>query len=254
MRKIEIYGIEGLPEIKKGDDLAVMIIEALKKNNLELKDDDILVISQKIVSKSEGRIVDLNEVKPSELALELSKITEKDPRLVELVLRESKRIIKATKGHLIVETKHGIVCANAGIDKSNAGNKKGIDRVILLPEDPDFSAKKLRERIEALANKRIGIIISDTYGRMLREGQINYAIGASGVKIFRDYRGKTDRDGYLLQVKNIAEAEEIACAAELIMGQADEGIPVALVRGLKCEETGLDAKALNMPEEKWLFK
>ncbi len=254
MKKIEIYSIEGLPEIKEGDDLAVLIIEALKKNNLELQDNDILVISQKIVSKSEGRVVNLNEVKPSELALELSKITEKDPSLVELALRESKRVIKAFKGHLIVETKQGIVCANAGIDKSNAGNKEGINRVILLPEDPDLSAKKIRQRIESLVNKRIGVIISDTYGRMLREGQINYAIGASGVRIFRDYRGKTDRDGYLLQVKNIAEAEEIACAAELVIGQADEGTPVALVRGLKCEETDLDAKALNMPEEKWLFK
>ena len=186
--------------------------------------------------------------------MKIAKIADKDPRLVELILRESKRIVKLSKGHIIVETKHGIVCANAGIDKSNVGNIEEIDKVLLLPEDPDRSARKIKEAIEKRTGARIGVIISDTYGRMLREGQINYAIGACGVRIFRDYRSKKDRYGYVLQVKNIAEAEEIACAAELVIGQADEGIPVALVRGLKCEESPLGAKALNMPEEKWLFK
>ncbi|HLI46045.1 MAG TPA: coenzyme F420-0:L-glutamate ligase [Geobacterales bacterium] len=254
MRKIEIYGLEGIPEIKPGDDLSEIIIEAVEKNGLTIKDDDIFVIAQKIVSKSENRIVDLNDVIPSEESIKIAKITDKDPRLVELILRESKRIVKLSKGHIIVETKHGLVCANAGIDKSNVGNVEEIDKVLLLPDDPDISAKRIKEAIEKKTGARIGVIISDTYGRMLREGQINYAIGASGVRIFRDYRNKKDRYGYVLQVKNIAEAEEVACAAELVIGQADESIPVALVRGLKCEETTLNAKALNMPEEKWLFK
>jgi coenzyme F420-0:L-glutamate ligase/coenzyme F420-1:gamma-L-glutamate ligase len=254
MKKIEIFGIEGIPDIKPGDDLVEIILEAIRKNGLEIENDDILVISQKIVSKSENRIVNLNSVKPSEEAIKIAKIADKDPRLVELILRESKRIVKLAKGHIIVETKHGIICANAGIDKSNVGNVENIENVVLLPEDPDSSAKRIRLEIEKRTGKKVGVLISDTYGRMLREGQINYAIGASGIRIFRDYRNKKDRYGYILQVKNIAEAEEIACAAELVMGQADEGIPVALIRGLKCEESPLDAKVLNMPEDKWLFK
>lgn len=255
MKKIEIIGLEGIPEIKPGDDIAEIILNTLKENGLNVQNHDIFVISQKIISKSEGRIIELDKIKPSEEAFRIAQITEKDPRFVELVLRESKRIIKLARGHLIVETKHGIVCANAGIDKSNVGgNDLSIERVVLLPEDPDESARKIRKKIEEMTGKKIGVIISDTYGRMLREGQINYAIGASGVRIFRDYRGKKDRHGYILQVKNIAEAEEIASAAELVMGNADEGIPVALIRGLETIDQEESAKALNMPEDKWLFK
>ncbi len=252
MKKIEIIGIEGLPEIKENDDLVGIILDKIKSENIELQDNDIIVISQKIISKWEGRIVNLNNVIPSQKAIILSKITQKDPRFVELVLRESKRIVKATAGHLIVETKHGIVCANAGIDRSNV---KGGEYVTLLPEDPNKSARIIRNEIEKKTGKKIGIIISDTYGRPLREGQINLAIGASGVKIFKDYRGKADRAGYILQVKNIAIADELASAAELVMGQGDEGIPVAIIRGLNIlTNEDEDASKLNMPYEKWLFK
>jgi coenzyme F420-0:L-glutamate ligase/coenzyme F420-1:gamma-L-glutamate ligase len=252
MKKIEIIGIEGLPEIKENDDLVGIILDKIKSENIELQDNDIIVISQKIISKWEGRIVNLNNVIPSQKAIILSKITQKDPRFVELVLRESKRIVKATAGHLIVETKHGIVCANAGIDRSNV---KGGEYVTLLPEDPDKSARIIRNEIEKKTGKKVGIIISDTYGRPLREGQINLAIGASGVKIFKDYRGKADRAGYILQVKNIAIADELASAAELVMGQGDEGIPVAIIRGLNIlTNEDEDTSKLNMPYEKWLFK
>jgi coenzyme F420-0:L-glutamate ligase/coenzyme F420-1:gamma-L-glutamate ligase len=252
MKKIEIIGIEGLPEIKENDDLVGIILDKIQSENIELKDNDIIVISQKIISKWEGRIVNLNDVIPSQKAIILSKITQKDPRFVELVLRESKRIVKAKAGHLIVETKHGIVCANAGIDRSNV---KGGEYVTLLPEDPNKSARIIRNEIEKRARKKVGIIISDTYGRPLREGQINVAIGASGIKIFKDYRGKADRSGYILQVKNIAIADELASATELIMGQGDEGIPVAIIRGLNIlANEDEDASKLNMPYEKWLFK
>jgi coenzyme F420-0:L-glutamate ligase/coenzyme F420-1:gamma-L-glutamate ligase len=252
MKKIEIIGIEGLPEIKENDDLVGIILDKIKSENIELQDNDIIVISQKIISKWEGRIVNLNNVIPSQKATILSKITQKDPRFVELVLRESKRIVKATAGHLIVETKHGIVCANAGIDRSNV---KGGEYVTLLPEDPNKSARIIRNEIEKKTGKKVGIIISDTYGRPLREGQINLAIGVSGVKIFKDYRGKADRAGYILQVKNIAIADELASAAELVMGQGDEGIPVAIIRGLNIlTNEDEDASKLNMQYEKWLFK
>jgi coenzyme F420-0:L-glutamate ligase/coenzyme F420-1:gamma-L-glutamate ligase len=253
MKKVEIIGIEGLPEIKENDDLVGLILEGIKSENIELQDNDVIVISQKIISKWEGKIVNLNDVIPSQKAIILSKITQKDPRFVELVLRESRRIVKAKAGHLIVETKHGIVCANAGIDRSNVKGEE--EYVTLLPEDPNKSARIIRNEIEKRTGKKVGIIISDTYGRPLREGQINLAIGVSGVKIFKDYRGKADRSGYILQVKNIAIADELASAAELIMGQGDEGIPVAIIRGLNIlTNEDEDANKLNMPYEKWLFK
>lgn len=251
MKKIEIFGLNNFPDIKPGDDLSKMIINSLKKNNLNINDNDILVISQKIVSKSEKRIVNLKEIKPSEKAKEIAKITGKDPRIVEVILKETKNILKVKNGHIIVETKQGIVCANAGVDKSNVPE----NYVTLLPKDPNKSAKKLRKKIEKITGKKIGIIITDTYGRPLREGQVNFAIGASGIRIFRDYRGKKDKYGNVLQVTNIAEADEIASAAELLMGQGNEGIPVVLIRGLNSlTEKEEDAKVLNMVYEKWLFK
>jgi len=251
MKKIEIIGIDNIPEIKPNDNLPEIILEALEKSNIEIKDKDILVISQKIVSKSENRIIKLSNIIPSEEAINIARITGKDPRFIELVLRESVKVLKVKEGHIIVKTKQGIVCANAGIDKSNV---EGEDYVVLLPEDPDFSAEKIRKYIENKTNKKIGVIISDTYGRPLREGQINLAIGCSGVKVFKDYRGKKDRYGYILRIKNIAIADEIASAAELVMGQADESIPVAIVRGLDILFEGEKGKDLNMEEEKWLFK
>ncbi len=213
MKEIRMIAIDGIPEIKPNDNIAEILLKAVKKMEIDLEDNDIFVIAHKIVSKSEGRIVNIKGIEPSKEAIEISKICGKDPRFVELVLRESEKILKVAPGHLIVKNKQGIVCANAGIDKSNI---EGEDFYILLPENPDESAKKIRNEIKIRTGKNVGVIISDTYGRPLREGQVNFAIGASGVPIFRDYRGKKDRYGYVLHVKNIAHADEILLILHLM--------------------------------------
>jgi len=252
MPRIEIIGLEGIPEIKLGDDLARIIVEAAEQNGVKIEDGDVIVVKSKIVSKAEGRIVDLKQVKPSKRAREIAKATGKDPRLVELVLKESAEVVKAVKGHLIVKTCHGIVCANAGIDRSNVAGSRDI--VLLLPKDPDASARRLREEIHRLTGKNVAIVITDTYGRPLRNGQVDMAIGLCGMQPFRDYRGQPDMKGYILRVKRIAVADEVAAASELVTGNGAEGIPVAVIKGLKFEEGEEPAKLLNMPEEKWLFR
>ncbi|MEM1575302.1 MAG: coenzyme F420-0:L-glutamate ligase [Nitrososphaerota archaeon] len=255
-KEIRIIGLTNMPLIKKGDDIAKIIIENIKKEGLCIEEGDIIVISQKIISKAEGRIINLKKIKPSEKAIKIAEITNKDPRLVEIILKESRKIIKACPGHLIVKTKQGIVCANAGVDRSNVAGKEDI--VTLLPKNPDYSANKIRKKIEKIYGKKIGVVISDTYGRPLRNGHINMAIGLSGIKPFKDYRGKKDIFGYELKIKNIAIVDEIASAAELIMGQAKERIPVVIIKGLDkklLQRKGkVSANDLNMSEEKWLFK
>ncbi len=253
-KEIVLIGLETLPEIREGDDIGKLIVEACRREGVEISDGDIVVVTHKIISKAEGRIVNLKDIIPSERAYKIASIVGKDPRLVEMVLRESKRVIKATKdGHLIVETHHGIVCANAGIDASNIA---GTDEIVaLLPKDPDESARKIRSRIKELTGKDVAVVITDTYGRPLRNGMINMAIGISGINPFRDYRGKDDSFGYKFKVTVIAVADEIACAAELLTGQGKEGIPVVIIKGYKYERSEkATAKELNMPEEKWLFK
>ncbi|MFP3985172.1 MAG: coenzyme F420-0:L-glutamate ligase [Candidatus Bathyarchaeia archaeon] len=230
VKKIGILGLEGLPLVKPGDDLASLILSAAENNSVEIEDGDIIVIAQKIVSKAEGRIVQLEAVAPSERALEIAEATGRNPRLVELVLRESKRFLKASQQILIVEDKRDIININAGIDKSNV---KGADRYTLLPIDPDESAKRLRSRIVKLTGKKVGIIISDTYSRAFRRGQVNFAIGLAGIHPFYDYRGSEDLFGYIIQVKSSAVADELASAAELVMGQGREAVPVAIIKGLK---------------------
>ena len=253
-KEIVLIGLETLPEIREGDDIGKLIVEACAREGVKIGDGDIIVVTHKIVSKAEGRIVSLKNIVPSEKAREIAAIVGKDPRFVELVLRESKRIIKATReGHLIVETHHGIVCANAGIDATNIAGTEEI--VALLPKDPDMSAKKIRNRIKELTGKNVAVIITDTYGRPLRNGMINMAIGLSGINPFRDYRGKDDTFGYKFKVTVIAAADEIACAAELLTGQGKERIPVVIIKGYRYERNEkASAKELNMPEEKWLFK
>ncbi|MEM2264522.1 MAG: coenzyme F420-0:L-glutamate ligase [Nitrososphaerota archaeon] len=255
-KEIRIIGLTNMPLIKKGDDIAKIIIENIEKEGLCIEEGDIIVISQKIISKAEGRIINLKKIKPSEKAIKIAEITNKDPRLVEIILKESRKIIKACPGHLIVKTKQGIVCANAGVDRSNVAGKEDI--VTLLPKNPDYSANKIRKKIEKIYGKKIGVVISDTYGRPLRNGHINMAIGLSGIKPFKDYRGKKDIFGYELKIKNIAIVDEIASAAELIMGQAKERIPVVIIKGLDkklLQRKGkVSANDLNMSEEKWLFK
>jgi len=229
VKKVSIFGLEGISMIKSGDDLTSLIVLAAKNNGVKIEDGDVLVVAQKVISKAEDRVVQLDTVKPSEKALKIAKATRRNPRLVELVLRESKRFLKASRQILIVEDQREIVNINAGIDKSNI---KGANRYALLPIDPDESARHLRSRIKKLTGKNVGVIISDTYSRAFRRGQVNFAIGLSGIDPFVDYRGTEDLFGYVMQVKFSAVADELAGAAELVMGEGKEAIPVVIVKGL----------------------
>ncbi len=253
MSKLSVYGLEGIPLVKTGDDLASLIIAAAKSNNVAIEDNDVLVVAQKVISKSENRIVELDTVMPSQKALEIAEASGKDPRLVELVLRESKRFLKASHQILIVEDQRSIVNINAGIDKSNI---RGANRYALLPLDPDKSARELRSRIKKLIGKKVGVVISDTYSRAFRRGQVNFAIGIAGVDPFVDYRGKEDLFGYVMQVKFSAVVDELAGAAELVMGQGNEGVPVAIVKGLHRVKfnPGKTSKDLAISQEEDLFK
>lgn len=252
MTRIEIIGLHYDKEIVKGDDIGKIIVELSRKYNVKINDKDIIVVAHKVVSKAEGRVVNLNSISPSTRALEIGKETGKDPRLIELILRESQEILKISNGHIITLTKHGIVCANAGIDASNSG---GDEYVVLLPTDPDASARTIRNTIRKLLGVDVAVIITDTYGRPFRLGVINLAIGFSGIKPYRDYRGKPDRNGKLMRITMVTIVDEIAAAAELVMGQGAESIPFAIVKGIsyeKCEECGF--KDIYMPKEKWLFR
>ena len=219
-------------DITAGQNLSETIVNTIKLSNLEIEDFDILVIAQKIISKSEGRMINVESINPSNEALELARIHEKDPRLIQLILNESKRIVRVSKKHIISQTKHGFICANAGIDQSNVSNDPKY--VLLLPEDPDRSARKIRKEIFEISKKNVSVIISDTFGRPFRNGQTNVAIGISGINPLRSYIGKSDQYGRELRVTEIAIADEIASAAELVMEKALK-VPVAIVRGYKYE-------------------
>jgi coenzyme F420-0:L-glutamate ligase/coenzyme F420-1:gamma-L-glutamate ligase len=249
--KIEIIGVKNIPLIKPGDDLAELIVKALEKMGIKIKDGDILVISQVIVSKAEGRIVKLRSIKPSLKAKNISEKIGKEAEVVELILRETSEILRFRNGHLITRTKHGYVCANSGVDLSNVS---GGDAAALLPLNPDRSASRIRRKIKKLTGKNVAVIVSDTFGRPFRLGQINVALGVSGMKPIHDRRGEKDLFGRILQVKEIAVADELASAAELIMGEASEGIPVALIRGYKYEaDLKAGGKRLLRPPSKDLF-
>jgi len=252
-KTVSIVGLEGFPMVKAGDNAAELIVAVAQRENVAFDDGDVIVVGHKIVSKAEGRTIRLNEVKPSSKAKELSRLTLRDPRLVELVLREAKRVVKATKEILIVENRSGFVCINAGVDKSNV---EGEDAYTLLPSDSDKSAREIRSQIRKLTRKNVAVIICDTYSRPFRRGQVEFAIGAAGMKLFRDYRGKKDLFGYVMKVKNSAVADEIASAAELVMGQGDEAIPVVIVKNLKGVEMTEDVSAseLLISEQEDLFK
>ena len=252
-RKVTLIGLESIGVIKEGDDVAKVIVEAAKKEGIRIEEGDIIVIASKIIAKASGRVIKLKDVVPSPRTIEISKIANKDPRLIELILRETKEVLKLTPRHIIVLTKHGVACANAGIDRSNVAGSRDI--VLLLPENPDEAAKRIRKRIKILTGKDVAVIITDTYGRPLREGHVDFAIGLSGIRPFKDYRGKQDLFGYTLRIKRIAIADEIAAAAELVMGNGAEGIPVVIVKGLSYEkDEDATAKELNMRKEKWLFR
>lgn len=226
---VNIVGLSGFPMVEKGDDLAKMIVDTAKKNNVSIARGDVVVVAQKVVSKAEGRVVTLKAVKPCGRAEEIAKVTLKDPRLVELVLNESKRIVKASPEVLVVEDERGLVSINAGIDKSNVS---GEYHYALLPRDSDESARRIRSGIKKSTGETVMVIVCDTYSRPFRRGQTEFAIGVAGINVFKDYRGQKDLFDYELKVKNVAIVDEVACAAELVMGQGKEGVPVVIVKNL----------------------
>ena len=229
--ELRIIPIQGIGSIHPGDDLGVTIYEALHSQNLKFEQGDILVVTQKIVSKAEGRIINLEDVQPSPFACSIAEQSQKDARHVEVVLQESKRIVRMDRGVIIAETRQGFICANAGVDESNVN---GAQALTLLPVDSDASAQALKERLQDLTGEKqpveIAIIISDTWGRPWRNGQVNMAIGVAGIEPLADYRGQSDAYGYELHASIIAIADELASAAELVMGKIDQ-VPVALIRG-----------------------
>lgn len=248
--------LQGFPLVKTGDDLAGLIEHALRANNIQLLDGDILVLAQKIVSKAEGRMIDLNTVKPSPQSRDLADRVDKDPRFVELVLRESKEVLRTRPGTLIVEHRLGFVCANAGIDHSNVLGPNGNPEewVLLLPEDPDLSADRVRTRLEDDIHGRIGVLIIDSHGRAWRMGITGISIGFSGMPGLVDMRGKPDLFGYQLRVTQIGVADELASAASLVMGQADEKCPVIHVRGFPYPLREGKFAELIRPKDQDLFR
>jgi coenzyme F420-0:L-glutamate ligase / coenzyme F420-1:gamma-L-glutamate ligase len=239
---IAILPVEGMPEIQEGADLAALIAE-----RAELQGGDVLVVAQKAVSKAEGRVVRLADVEPSEEARRLA--GDQDPRRVEVILRESKRIVRTRPPLVIAETRHGFVCASAGVDSSNA---PGPETVVLLPEDPDASAARLRDRIRELTGADVGVIVSDSFGRPWRQGTTDVSIGLAGVQPLLDLKGERDRVGYELHATVIAVADELAGAAELVLGKT-AGIPAAVIRGVEARGDGT-ARDLVMPAERDLFR
>ena len=227
VNRVEILGLSGIPEVQESDDVAQLILDAAIASDVALESGDVVVVKQKIVSKAEGRVILLDEITPSSLALEIGQRYEKDPRHVEAVLRESSRIVKMDQGLVIAETRNGLICANAGVDASNVGLDQAV---VLLPEDPDASADAIRTALEAQTGSKLGVIISDSIGRPWRKGIIDLAIGISGLVPLRDYVGEMDDDGRELKVTVVAEADELASAAELVTGKL-ERCPVAVIKG-----------------------
>ena len=244
---VTITAVEGLGEIAAGDDLAALLAERLT----DARDGDVLVVAQKIVSKAEGRSIDLATVTPSARAIELAETTGKDARLVELVLTESSEVVRAVPAVLIARHRLGFVLANAGIDRSNV---PGEDRVLLLPLDPDGSAEALRVGLVARLGVALGVVISDSFGRPWRNGVVNVAIGAAGVASLWDRRGEADRNGRVLEMTEVAHADALAAAAGMVMGEGAEGCPAALVRGAHAPAPPRPASSLVRPLEKDLFR
>jgi len=246
---VELIPIVGLPEIREGNDLARLILGAALDERISFHNGDILVIAQKIVSKAEGRLASLSTIEPSSHASQLAAKGKRDPRLVEIILRESRRIVREHPV-LIVETQHGFVCANAGVDHSNV---PGEDVVTLLPRDPDGSARRIATEIRKLTRKRVAVIISDTFGRPWRLGLTNVAIGAAGVPVLLDLRGTSDRNSKPLQATILAVADELAAAAGLVMGKS-EGIPAVVIRGYRYRSADERATSIIRPADEDLFR
>lgn len=261
---LELRALPGLPEVRPGDDLAAIIHAALARASLVLRPGDALVVAQKVVSKAEGRFIDLATVTPSARAIELAATVRKDPRFVEVVLAESTEVVRAVPDILITRHRQGFVMANAGIDRSNVPGA-GEDRVLLLPLDCDAAARRLRERIAGLMHPRQGdagaapvswpaVVVSDSFGRPWRQGTVNVALGVAGMPALRDLRGGSDREGRVLQTTQVALADALAAAAGLVMGESIEGTPVVLARGLDFSGPLADGQALVRPPAEDLFR
>lgn len=254
MTSFEVIGLAGLPLIKAGDDLARLIASALARNGVQPRARDVLVIAQKIVSKAEGRAVDLATVQPSAKALALAAEVGKDPRLVAVILSESARVVRARRGVLIVEHKLGFIMANAGVDQSNVGPQDGGPHVLLLPQNPDRSAKILRRGLKALTGVDVAVVINDSFGRPWREGTAGVAIGVAGLPALVDLRGRPDLFGRKLEVSVIGFADEVAAAGSLAMGQADEALPAVLIRGLSWSASESTAASIVRSPSEDLFR
>lgn len=248
---MHIMPLRGMPEVRSGDDLAALLLTAAGPPPVQcLRDGDVLVVTHKIVAKAEGCLVDLRQVEPSAFARAYAVQWGKDARQVEVVLRESTRIVRMDRGVMICETHHGFVCANAGVDRSNAG---AHDTVLTLPPDPDCSARTIRERVSGVSGVDIAVIVSDTFGQPWREGLVNVTIGCAGLRPLRDERGRVDAQGYMLGASVLAVADELAAVAELVMGKLD-GVPAAIVRGYAYEGGEGSARELRRTPDKDLFR
>jgi coenzyme F420-0:L-glutamate ligase/coenzyme F420-1:gamma-L-glutamate ligase len=247
--RYEVIGIVGLGEVRPGDDVARATVEAAAAQGTPVATHDVLVIGQKVISKAEGRLLRLSEVEPSPATRRIAENLGRDPRLLEVILRESRRVVRMDKGVIITETHHGWICANSGVDQSNVDP----DTVALLPEDTDRSARTFRERVHALTGAEVGVIIADTFGRPWREGLTNVAIGLAGLAALRDYIGVPDSAGRPLQATILAVADELAGAAEIVMGKLDR-IPAAIVRGLRFEAGDAGSKPLLRDPARDLFR
>ena len=255
-RQLMLTALPGIPLVQPGDDLAALILAGLQAAEISLAPGDVIAVAQKIVSKAEGRMLNLADVTPSAQALELAAITQKDPRFVEVVLSESKEVLRARFNTLIVEHRLGFVCANAGVDRSNvAPHGEGhAENVLCLPLDPDGTCRKLRERLRAATGVDVAVIINDSHGRAWRSGTVGVALGAAGFPALLDMRGHLDLFDYALQVTQIGLADELAAAASLLMGQADEGRPVIHIRGVPYPFREGNAQELIRPKEMDLFR
>lgn len=252
--RVELVASRHIGLIRESDDLSPIIVQSFAQDGIVLRDGDIVVIAQKVVSKAEGRYAYLTEVMPSDRARELAAICEKDPRLVELILQESREVLRCVRNVILVENHRGIVLANAGIDRSNVQQTDRGERVLLLPKDPDASAADIRKELVRLSGAEIGVVINDSIGRAWRMGTIGTAIGVSGLSALQDKRGEPDLFGFRLRTTEVAGADEIAAAASIVMGQSDEGTPVVLLRGLKRLPGSGCAADLVRPRAQDLFR
>jgi coenzyme F420-0:L-glutamate ligase/coenzyme F420-1:gamma-L-glutamate ligase len=254
MTSLEVIAIEGLPLVQPGDDLVELIAGAFTRNHVAPRAGDVLVVAQKIVSKAEGRLVDLATVEPSAKALRLSAEVDKDPRLVEIVLSESVRVVRAGRNVLIVEHRLGFIMANAGVDQSNVGPADGASHALLLPENPDRSAERLRNGLATVTGINLAVVINDSFGRPWRQGTMGVAIGVSGLPGLVDLRGRPDLFGRTLEASVVGFADEVSAAASLVMGQADEATPVVLIRGLRWSAPATNAASIIRAANEDLFR